>query len=290
MKTILVFLLVILSFGVASSQTRKLNIVVIGAHPDDDEITSGGTAIKFAKLGHNVLFVSMTNGDAGHYAMGGGVLAKVRTAEAKEAAKRYGVTSKVLDNHDEELMNSLKLRHDLIRIIREWNADVVIGHRPWDYHPDHRTAGTIVQDCSVLVIVPNVVPDVPPLKVNPVFLYTQDNFKKPIPFHPDIAVDISDVYSQKIYGLMAHKSQVFEWLPWIDGKLDQVPKDENKRIEYVTNMRKRPITPEIRAALVKWYGQEKADKATDAEAFEINEYGRIPTDDEIRELFPMLGK
>lgn len=290
MKTLFFLFLVFLSIDFASSQSRKLNIVVIGAHPDDDEITSGGTAIKFAKLGHNVLFVSMTNGDAGHYDMGGGVLAKVRTAEAKEAAKRYGVTSKVMDNHDEELMNSLKIRHDLIRIIREWNADVVIGHRPWDYHPDHRTAGTIVQDCSVLVIVPNVVPDVTPLKVNPVFLYTQDNFKKPIPFQPDIAVDISDVYSQKIYGLVAHKSQVFEWLPWIEGKLDEVPKDENKRIEYITNKRKKPITHEVRAALAKWYGQERADKATDAEAFEINEYGRIPTEKEIRELFPMLGK
>jgi LmbE family N-acetylglucosaminyl deacetylase len=290
MKTILLILLVIVSFDFASSQARKLNIVVIGAHPDDDEITSGGTAIKFAKLGHNVLFVSVTNGDAGHYAMGGGTLAKVRTAEAKEAAKRYGVTSKVLDNHDEELMNSLKIRHDLIRIIREWNADVVIGHRPWDYHPDHRTAGTLVQDCSVLVIVPNVVPDVTPLKINPVFLYTQDNFKKPIPFHPDIAIDISDVYTQKIYGLVAHKSQVFEWLPWIEGKLDEVPKDENKRMEYITNKRKRVITPEVRASLAKWYGQERADKATDAEAFEINEYGRIPTDEEIKELFPMLGK
>jgi LmbE family N-acetylglucosaminyl deacetylase len=290
MKTLLLFLLVLVSVNIAISQPRKLNIVVIGAHPDDDEITSGGTAIKFAKLGHNVLFVSMTNGDAGHYAMGGGVLAKVRTAEALEAAKRYGVSSKVLDNHDEELMNSLKIRHDLIRIIREWNADIVIGHRPWDYHPDHRTAGTIVQDCSVLVIVPNVVPDVTPLKVNPVFLYTQDNFKKPIPFHPDIAIDISDVYSQKIYGLVAHKSQVFEWLPWIEGKLDEVPKDENKRMEYITNKRKRPITPEVRASLAKWYGQERADKATDAEAFEINEYGRVSTEDEIRELFPMLGK
>jgi LmbE family N-acetylglucosaminyl deacetylase len=290
MKSILVVLFIILSIGFATSQSRKLNIVVIGAHPDDDEITSGGTAIKFAKLGHNVLFVSMTNGDAGHYSMGGGTLAKVRTAEAKEAAKRYGVTSKVLDNHDEELMNSLKIRHDLIRIIREWNADVVIGHRPWDYHPDHRTAGTMVQDCSVLVIVPNVVPDVTPLKVNPVFLYTQDNFKKPIPFQPDIAVDISDVYNQKIFGLIAHKSQVFEWLPWIEGKLDEVPKDENKRIEYITNKRKKPITPDVRDALAKWYGQERADKATDAEAFEINEYGRIPTDEEIRELFPMLGK
>jgi LmbE family N-acetylglucosaminyl deacetylase len=290
MKTLLVILLALVSVNFASSQSRKLNIVVIGAHPDDDEITSGGTAIKFAKLGHNVLFVSMTNGDAGHYAMGGGILAKVRTAEALEAAKRYGVSSKVLDNHDEELMNSLKIRHDLIRIIREWNADVVIGHRPWDYHPDHRTAGILVQDCSVLVIVPNVVPDVKPLKVNPVFLNTQDNFKKPIPFHPDIAIDISDVYTQKVYGLVAHKSQVFEWLPWIEGKLDEVPKDENKRMEYITNKRKKPITSDVRECLAKWYGQEKADKATDAEAFEINEYGRIPTEEEIKQLFPMLGK
>ena len=290
MKTLLVLLLMTAAINLCSSQTRKLNIVVIGAHPDDDEITSGGTAIQFAKLGHKVLFVSMTNGDSGHYAMGGGILAKVRTAEAMEAAKRYGVSSKVLDNHDEELMNSLKIRHDLIRIIREWNADVVIGHRPWDYHPDHRTAGILVQDCSVLVIVPNVVSDVPPLKVNPVFLYTQDTFKKPIPFQPDIAVDISDVYTQKVYGLVAHKSQVFEWLPWIEGKLDEVPKDENKRLEYITSKRKRVITPEVRASLAKWYGKEKAEKATDAEAFEINEYGRIPTEDEIRQLFPMLGK
>jgi LmbE family N-acetylglucosaminyl deacetylase len=290
MKTWLFLLLMVVSINFCSSQSRKLNIVVIGAHPDDDEITSGGTAIKFAKMGHNVLFVSITNGDAGHYAMGGGILAKVRTAEALEAAKRYGVSSKVLDNHDEELMNSLKIRHDLIRIIREWHADVVIGHRPWDYHPDHRTAGTLVQDCSVLVIVPNVVPDVTPLKVNPVFLYTQDTFKKPIPFQPDIAVDISDVYTQKVYGLIAHKSQVFEWLPFIEGKLDEVPKDENKRLEYITNKRKKPITSEVRASLAKWYGKERADKATDAEAFEINEYGRIPTEAEIKELFPMLGK
>ena len=290
MKTLLILILLAVSVNFASSQSKKLNIIVIGAHPDDAEITTGGTAIKFAKLGHNVLLVSITNGDAGHYAMGGGVLAKVRTAEAAEAAKRYGVSSKVLNNHDEELMNELKIRHDLVRLIREWNADVVIGHRPNDYHPDHRTASTLVTDCSVLVIVPNVVPDVPPLKKNPVFLYTQDNFKKPIPFQPDIAVDISDVYDQKVYGLAAHKSQVFEWLPFIAGKLDEVPKEENKRIEWLTNQRKRVITPAVRESLVKWYGKDRADKATDAEAFEINEYGRIPTEEEISQLFPMLGK
>lgn len=274
----------------AASEARKLNIVVIGAHPDDAEIVAGGTATQFAQLGHNVLFVSITNGDAGHYTLGGGVLAKVRTAEAAEAAKRYGVKSRVLNNHDEELMNDLRIRHDLIRLIREWNADVVIGPRPNDYHPDHRTASTLVQDCSVLVIVPNVVPDVPPLKKNPVFLYSQDHFKKPIPFQPDFAIDISDVYDQKIYGLAAHKSQVFEWLPFIEGKLDEVPQDESERLEWLKRKRKREITPAVREALVKWYGKEKADQVTAAEAFEINEYGRVPTEEEIRQLFPMLMK
>lgn len=290
MKTVLTFLLLVASISYTTSQSNKLNIIVIGAHPDDAELTAGGTAIQLARMGHNVLFVSITNGDAGHYAMGGGVLAKVRTAEAEEAAKRYGVKSKVLGYHDEELMNELKIRHDLIRLIREWNADVVIGHRPNDYHPDHRTASTLVTDCSVLVIVPNVVPDVPPLKKNPVFLYTQDNFKKPIPFQPDVAIDISDVYDQKIYGLAAHKSQVFEWLPFIEGKLYEVPEGEDKRIEWLSNKQQKEITPAVQEALVKWYGKKRAEKVTAAEAFEINEYGRIPDEEELRHLFPMLGK
>ena len=290
MKTILMLILMLVSVNFASCQNNKLNIVVIGAHPDDPDVVAGGTAIKFAKLGHKVLFVSLSNGDAGHFRLGGGVLAQVRAAEAQEAGKRFGVTYKVLSNHDGELQPDIHNRFQVIRLIREWNADVVIGPRPYDYHPDHRNCAILVQDAAYMVIVPNIVPDTPPLKKNPVFLFVQDNFQKPVPFQPDIAVDISDIYKQKFYAVAAHKSQFFEWGPWLDGKLDKVPQDENKRVEWLINEWREEINPAVRKSLIKWYGKDKAEKMTDAEAFEICEYGRYPTDEEIRQLFPMIGR
>ncbi len=275
------------TLGLSSfSQDKVINVVFIGAHPDDADGLAGGTAIKFSQLGHNVLFVSLTNGDAGHQSMGGGALAKRRRAEAAEAGKRFGVTYKVLEYHDGELLATLHVRKEVIRIIREWDADIVIGHRPYDYHPDHRNAAIVLQDAAYLVIVPNVVSDTPPLKKNPLFLYAQDRFQKPYPFIPDIAIDISDVYDQKIHGMAAHESQFFEWLPWTATK--EAPESQEERHEWLKAGRKRPITPAVRESLVKWYGEEKAEKVTDAEAFEICEYGYQPTEEEIKELFPML--
>src|SRR5690606_2332878 len=75
----------------------KLRIIVFGAHPDDAEYRSGGCGIKWAKLGHHVKLVSVTNGDIGHWAMSGGALAKRRTAEVQAAAKIMGTTAEVLD-------------------------------------------------------------------------------------------------------------------------------------------------------------------------------------------------
>ena len=290
MKPIFFFLLLSLIFWSTSAQTDKLNIVVIGAHPDDPDVVAGGTAIKFSRLGHNVLFVSVTNGDAGHFKHGGGVLAKIRTAEAQEAGRRFGVTYKVLDNHDGELMPVLNVRLQIIRLIREWNADVVIGPRPYDYHPDHRNTAILVQDAAYMVIVPNVAPDTPPLKKNPVFLYVQDRFKKPYPFEPDIAIDISDVVDEKIYGVSAHHSQFFEWSPWLSGNLESLPETEQGRLEMLKSRWARPVNQDVRQSLVKWYGKEKGEKVKFAEAFEICEYGRIPDEKEIRRLFPLFSE
>ena len=287
MKTIqITVLLLVVSF---CTWAQKINVVVIGAHPDDCDIRAGGTAIKFAKAGHNVLFVSLTNGDAGHHEKGGGALAKIRRAESEEAGRRFGVKYVVLDNHDGELMPTLENRLDVIRLIRSWNADMVIGPRPNDYHPDHRNTSIIVQDAAYMVIVPNVASDVPPLEKNPVFLYVEDRFQKPYPFQPDIAVDISDVFEQKIYAMAAHESQFFEWLPWTAQRLDQVPKGEKERLKWLAEWRNPNISNDIRNTLVKWYGQEKAQKVTAAEAFEICEYGRRPSDEEIRKLFPFFN-
>ncbi|VAW23361.1 FIG00652471: hypothetical protein [hydrothermal vent metagenome] len=289
MKNTFLLLLFALFTITANAQGSKLNIIVFGAHPDDADVDAGGTAIKFSQMGHNVMFVALTNGDAGHYSKGGGVLAKIRMAEAREAGKRYGVTYKVLDHHDAELMPTLEVRLEIIRLIREWNADVVITPRPYDYHPDHRNTAIAVQDAAFLVIVPNVAPNVPALKKNPVFLYTQDHFQKPRPFQPDIAIDISDVYGKKIYGIAAHESQFFEWLPWLAGELSNVPDNEEGRLKWLAAKRFQDITPAVRESLVKWYGKERADKVTNAESFEICEFGRYPSDNDIKQLFPMIG-
>lgn len=274
----------------AWAQNSFPRVIVIGAHPDDCDLDAGGTAALFASMGYAVKFVSVTNGDAGHQTQGGGALAKRRMAEAQEAGKRFGVTYDVLDNHDGELLPTLDIRLQVIRKIREWNADVVIAPRPNDYHPDHRYTGVLVQDAAYMVAVPNVAPDTPPLKKNPVFLYSQDFFQRPNPFRPDITIDITSVYQQKIHAISAHESQVYEWLPWIAGYESEVPKNPADREKWLANRSVVPITPEVRKTLELWYGKEKATLVKNAEAFEICEYGTQPKEEEIRKLFPMLKK
>jgi len=288
MKRVVVSLCLIAMAAFLFAQDLPLNIVVLGAHPDDCEGDAGGTAILFAKMGHNVKFVSLTNGDAGHYAMGGGVLAKVRMAEAEEAGKRLGVKDYVvMDNHDGELMPTLENRKRVIREIRKWNADIVIGPRPNDYHPDHRYTAILMQDAAFMVVVPNIAPDVPALEKNPVFLYAADRFQKPNPFEADIAIDIDEVFEQKINGMAAHASQYFEWLPWLSGTLDQIPEDEAGRLEYLAKRRTFRPGASTRESLIKWYGED-GKTVRHAEGFEICEYGKQPDEEEIRRLFPML--
>ncbi len=272
-----------------AQDNRNLRIIMLGAHPDDCDQDGGGTAILFAKMGHAVKFVSVTNGDAGHQTMKGTALAKRRFAEAQEAGKRFGVKYDVLDNHDGQLLPTLEVRLQVIKKIREWNADIVIAPRPNDYHPDHRYTGVLVQDAAYMVAVPNVAAEVPALTKNPVFLYFQDGFQRPNPFRSDIAIDISDVFAQKIHAMDAHTSQMYEWLPWIGHYLQEVPKDNAGREEWLSKSRSVKITSEARSSLEKWYGSEKAAQVKHAEAFEICEYGAQPDDEEKKRLFPMLG-
>jgi LmbE family N-acetylglucosaminyl deacetylase len=273
-----------------TQQDNKIRIIMFGAHPDDCDEKSGGTAALYAQMGYAVKFVSVTNGDAGHQTLKGKELAKRRYAETQEAGKRIGVTYDVLDNHDGLLMPTLEVRLEVIKKIREWNADVVIAPRPNDYHPDHRYTGVLVQDAAYMVAVPNIAPETPALKKNPVFFYYEDHFQRPNPFRPDIAVDITATYDKKIYELDAHVSQMYEWLPWIGGYLVEVPQGKADRIIWLAGRTARPINPETRASLEKWYGKERADKVKYAEAFEICEYGAQPNENDIRRLFPMLGK
>jgi len=271
------------------AQSEPVRVIAFGAHPDDCDLGAGGLAAKYAARGDKVKFVSLTNGDAGHQSQGGKELADRRRAEAKEAGRRIGIEYEVLDNHDGKLLPTLEVREQVIREIRQWKADIVIAPRPNDYHPDHRYTGVLVQDASYMVIVPNLVKDTPPLPHNPVFLYYSDRFTRPQPFQPDIVVSIDDVFDRKIDMLDAHVSQFYEWLPWTTGTLDQVPKDAIARKKWLATQERalRNASPAWQKSLEKRYGSEAAH-VQHVEAFEITEYGRQPTEAEIRKLFPFF--
>src|SRR5882672_9829331 len=187
-----------------------LRIIAFGAHPDDCELKAAGVAAKWAAQGHKVKFVATTNGDVGHFAMAGGPLAQRRTAEVKKCAEILGIETQVLDIHDGELLPTLENRRIITRLIREWKADIVLSHRPNDYHPDHRNVGVLVQDAAYMVTVPFFCPDIPYLTRNPVFLFSEDSFQRPNPFTADIAVAIDDVLEKKLAAVEALHSQFFE--------------------------------------------------------------------------------
>jgi LmbE family N-acetylglucosaminyl deacetylase len=262
-----------------------VRVICIGAHPDDCEIEFGGTAAKLAARGDAVKFVSVTNGEAGHQLLAGPRLVAIRKGESEEAARRLGISAtEVLHHPDGQLLPSIEARNELVRQIRAWEADVVITHRPWDYHPDHRYTGQLVQDSAYLVMVPFVCPDIPALRQNPVFFHLEDSFQSPVPFRADIAVDIDDVWPRKLDALDAHRSQVYEWLPWLENA--EVPVDAAVRHEWLNARWSREPSDCTRMALVRRYGTKDAAGVRHAEAFEISEYGRRPAMRELDEMFP----
>lgn len=269
-----------------------MNIVVIGAHPDDGEVHAGAAGLKWAGLGHRVVMVSLTNGDVGHHEMAGGPLAQRRRAESREAARRGGFVDVVFDEHDGELLPTLDLRKQVIRLIRRFEADLVLTHRPNDYHPDHRYASILVQDAAFMVTVPHMCPDTPALRRNPVFMYLMDAFCKPAPFTPDVAVDATDVLARKFDLIDAMASQCYEWLPWLEGRLDDVPADPAARRAWLETAWTPFFAPFLemgRPALERWYGPKQAARAQHVELFEVCEYGARPTEADLRRLFPFLG-
>jgi LmbE family N-acetylglucosaminyl deacetylase len=274
----------------AAAQGAPLRIIAFGAHPDDNELRVAGTAAKWAALGHQVKFVAVTNGDIGHWRDAGGPLARRRLAESQETARILGITTQVLDIHDGELEPTLENRRTITRLIREWKADIVLGHRPNDYHPDHRAVGQLVQDASYMVTVPFFAPDTPHLARNPVFLSYEDNFTIPNPFRADIVVSIDDVLEKKLAATEALPSQFYEG--GANGGPELLPSDpagQARRKKEVRDSFSRRFTAtanEFRAKLVELYGKDRGDAVKAAEAFQISEYGRRPSAEEIKRLFP----
>jgi LmbE family N-acetylglucosaminyl deacetylase len=294
LPSLLIATVFVASAGSVPPEDGKLRIICFGAHPDDCEIQAGGVGAMWAAKGHHVKLVSVTNGDIGHWREAGGPLAKRRKAEAEAADKILGVTCEVLDIHDGELLPTLENRRLITRLIREWKANIVLGPRPNDYHPDHRYTGILVQDAAYMVTVPFFCPDAPYLKDNPVFLYYPDSFQKPNPFQPDVAVSIDGVIQKRLDALDALVSQFYEG--GANGSPDLMPSDpagqQARRAKVRADFEKRyqAQAQHFRAKLADFYGQDKANSIHYAEAFEICEYGRHPDQDELKKLFPFFGE
>ena len=275
----------------AQTQPAPLRIIALGAHPDDAELKAAGVASLWAAQGHKVKFVAMTNGDVGHFEEAGGPLARRRKAEVAECARIFGIENEVLDIHDGELTPTLENRRTLSRLIREWQADIVMGHRPYDYHPDHRYTGVLMDDSAVVVVAPFFVPDTPPTKRNPVYMYYSDNFQDPKPFTPTIVVGIDDVAEKKWKCISAMPSQFGDKDSWQARTLPNVPQSDAERQAFLLDIvknRASALADQYRDRLIALYGEERGKKIKYAEAFQLSQYGRQASLDELKTMFPTL--
>lgn len=268
----------------------KLRIIAFGAHPDDCEIRAGGVGAMWAEQGHAFRCVSLTNGDIGHFGMSGGALALRRMQEVKAAAEILGISTRVFDIHDGELVPSLENRKKVTREIRNWQADIVMVHRRYDYHADHRYSGVLVDDAIILVEAKFFTPDSPPLPRSPVVLYYDDRFQRPLPFEPDIVVGIDEVKDLKRMALEEMASQFSDKDSWSWGRTEEVPEDEATRMKLrVDNLMSRniDIANRYRDLLIELYGEEKGNNIKYAEAFQLSEFGRQVPVEELKRLFPI---
>jgi N-acetylglucosamine malate deacetylase 1 len=297
MKPISLTLMLLLTLAIprgtitaAPQQAAPLRILAFGAHPDDAELKAAGVASLWASQGHKVKLVAMTNGDVGHFEQAGGPLAKRRKAEVQECARIFGAESEVLDIHDGELMPTLENRRTVSRIIRNFQADIVMGHRPYDYHPDHRYTGVLLDDSAVVVGAPFFVPDTPPTPRNPVFMYYSDDFKHPYPFQADVVVSIDSVAEKKWACISAMPSQFGDADSWQARTRPDVPKTEPARSQFLLDMvktRNEAVANQYRAQLIALYGEQRGKAVKYAEAFQLGQYGRQPTKAELTKMFPI---
>lgn len=280
-----------------------MKLLAIGAHQDDNEFRVGGLAWKYRQLGHEVRFLSFTNGNGGHHILSPEETSRVRAGESQAVAQLLGIEYDVGKTDDGALMADLETRNWLISYIREYAPDLIIAHRTNDYHADHRAAGQLVMDASYLLIVPHICPDAPAMREMPVICYNEDAFKYP-PFEGDIVLDMDDAIDVKLQIAHLNKSQVYEWLPYTH--LEEVPEGEEARWEFLKGMNITADTTdeEVMAAkrgyavrfaktaarfrdkLIERYGEEKGSRIRYAEAFQICEYGKQPDEELKKKLFP----
>jgi len=263
-----------------------MNIMIVGAHPDDPEGLAGGTAMLYREQGHQVTMVSMTDGGDGHHLMTREALVARRAGEARAAAKVMDVEYFIMPIPDAGLLPTLENRDMLIRLMRRKQPDLVITHRPVDYHPDHRYTSQLVTDSSYLLSVPLVAPDVPAV-FKPVSYFFGSDLDT-VERRKNVCIPIDPVWRRKLQAWHQHSSQMYEWLPKVEGMTDEVPANEEGRIEFLNRWRggKHMRAAEaFRDLMAKTYGP-KAKDAKYAEAFYEAPVGKKLSPEELKTYFP----
>ncbi|MEM8734429.1 MAG: PIG-L family deacetylase [Planctomycetota bacterium] len=263
-------------------------VLVLCAHPDDAEVFAGGLLVRHSRLGATIRIVSVTDGSAGHQSMSPEELKSIRRKEAAEAGATIGAEYVTLDFVDGRLQPSLEVRECIIREIRQFAPDLVLTHRTNDYHPDHRAVGIAVQDASYMVTVPNICPDVKPLRDDPIVASMCDMFTRPNRMRADVILNVQDEYLDSVAMAACHRSQFFDWLAYHDGVLEEVPDDEAGRLDWLAgwlgkfhHQRREFFSSELREQ-----GMDPTDESIEIEVFEVSEYAAALSDELRGRLFP----
>jgi LmbE family N-acetylglucosaminyl deacetylase len=185
-----------------------MNVLAIGAHPDDCEILCGGALAKYAAAGHHVTIGIATAGDVGSPTVSREEISAIRHREAENAAGVIGAELIWLGLRDEFLFDTEEVRLLFIEMMRRADADVVFIHAEDDYHADHRTAGAIARNCRHQVDVRLIETDAPPRPIPHMFI--MDNVGSS-GSHPEAYVDITAVMDTKLEMVQSHQSQA-DWL------------------------------------------------------------------------------
>ena len=195
-----------------------MRILAIHAHPDDIEITCGGTLLRLKELGHDLVYATMTAGDKGSAELNAEAIANVRREEARTAAEGFGAEFHCLEFKDLEIDVDADARRRVTECLRRASADLVITAPPVDYMTDHEHTSRLVRDACFCASVPNFKTrqwDPAPVTRGIPHLYYVDPiegvdwFGQSVPY--DFVVDVSETVERKLEMLACHASQR-DWL------------------------------------------------------------------------------